>query len=221
MSKCVQQQSTPVDTSALLLTPLFSCWVRSVLALDLSFAAIIVAASPNAHRVLGEKMPCNRRAVRRGESVFIMEGGSASSFVPGSAKQYPVRCSGCDKVASSLRCPTCVKIGLPDSYWCGQDCFKSSWNAHKGTHAVYVEADGGWADRRFRDFPYTGKLRKGKEGPRRPVPASIPRPVYVNSLGGLDPRETDAKREKVIACNTAKEVAVPAVGGAMVIRHEP
>jgi hypothetical protein len=87
---------------------------------------------------------------------------------------------------------------MPDSYWCGQDCFKASWNAHKVFHANYVEGPAGvFSDRRFNGCNYTGKLRKGFEGPPRLVPAEIKRPVYVNTLRGTDPRETDAKREKV------------------------
>ncbi len=114
------------------------------------------------------------------------------------SKTYAVRCSGCIKGASSLRCPTCVKIGLPDSFWCSQECFKASWSSHKNCHANYAEsASGVWTDRRFHGYEYTGRLRKGMEGPRRLVPDAIPRPVYVNTIRGTDPRETDAKREKV------------------------
>ncbi len=51
---------------------------------------------------------------------------------------------------------------------------------------------------------YTGGTRKGKEGPPRVVPPEIKRPVYVAHPKGVDPRETDAKREKLIASNTAK-----------------
>ncbi len=57
-------------------------------------------------------------------------------------------------------------------------------------------------------FSYTGPLRKGLEGPSRLVPPEIKRPVYVTHPRGVDPRETDAKREKLIACNTAKEIAL-------------
>jgi hypothetical protein len=43
------------------------------------------------------------------------------------------------------------------------------------------------------------------------VPAEIKRPVYVSHPKGVDPRETDAKREKLIACNTAKVEAMRAL----------
>jgi hypothetical protein len=58
---------------------------------------------------------------------------------------------------------------------------------------------------------YTGPTRKGKEGPPRLVPAEIKRPVYVSHPKGVDPRETDAKREKLIACSTAKVGAMRAM----------
>jgi methionyl aminopeptidase len=46
------------------------------------------------------------------------------------------------------------------------------------------------------------------EGPRRLVPEDIPRPCYVSHPRGIDPRETDRKREKQIASNTAKEIEI-------------
>ena len=42
----------------------------------------------------------------------------------------PVRkCVGddCDNEAGSLQCPTCLKLGIKDSYFCSQDCFKRNW----------------------------------------------------------------------------------------------
>lgn len=85
-------------------------------------------------------------------------------------KVYPIRCSGCLNLASTLRCPTCVKIGIPGSYWCNQDCFKANWGEHKNIHAMYValESDPNtYIDKRFIGYGYTGRLRKGKEGPKR------------------------------------------------------
>lgn len=39
------------------------------------------------------------------------------------------RCLGadCEKDAGALQCPTCLKIGMKDSFFCSQDCFKKSW----------------------------------------------------------------------------------------------
>jgi len=39
------------------------------------------------------------------------------------------KCSGadCENDAGSLQCPTCLKVGMKDSYFCSQDCFKRNW----------------------------------------------------------------------------------------------
>lgn len=39
------------------------------------------------------------------------------------------KCAGgdCDNDAGSLQCPTCLKLGVKDSYFCSQDCFKRNW----------------------------------------------------------------------------------------------
>jgi methionyl aminopeptidase len=34
---------------------------------------------------------------------------------------------GCTHEAGSLQCPTCLKQGINDSYFCSQQCFKNSW----------------------------------------------------------------------------------------------
>eukprot|EP01042_Synura_sphagnicola_P025383 gene25383-32598_t len=41
---------------------------------------------------------------------------------------------GCGKLAH-MACPTCIKLGIPPSRFCGQECFKSSWEEHKKVHA--------------------------------------------------------------------------------------
>ena len=39
------------------------------------------------------------------------------------------KCMGddCNNDAGSLQCPTCLKLGIKDSYFCSQDCFKRNW----------------------------------------------------------------------------------------------
>ena len=39
------------------------------------------------------------------------------------------KCLGvdCENEAGSLQCPTCLKIGVTDSFFCSQDCFKKNW----------------------------------------------------------------------------------------------
>ncbi|KAH0478856.1 MAG: uncharacterized protein KVP18_003209 [Porospora cf. gigantea A] len=50
-------------------------------------------------------------------------------------------CRGCTKETSGdLRCPTCAKLDLPDAWFCGQECFKSSWVEHKIVHKKAQDA---------------------------------------------------------------------------------
>jgi len=44
-------------------------------------------------------------------------------------------CQKCKK-SSQMQCPTCLKLGLPPSYFCSQECFKSEWPEHKNEHNV-------------------------------------------------------------------------------------
>ncbi|KAL6863176.1 Methionine aminopeptidase 1 [Amphichorda felina] len=40
------------------------------------------------------------------------------------------KCLGvdCENDAGSLQCPTCLKLGIKDSFFCSQDCFKKNWH---------------------------------------------------------------------------------------------
>lgn len=35
--------------------------------------------------------------------------------------------SSCENPAGDLQCPTCLKLGIKDSFFCSQDCFKKNW----------------------------------------------------------------------------------------------
>lgn len=39
------------------------------------------------------------------------------------------KCLGvdCENDAGGLQCPTCLKLGVKDSFFCSQDCFKKNW----------------------------------------------------------------------------------------------
>jgi methionyl aminopeptidase len=39
------------------------------------------------------------------------------------------KCLGvdCENDASALQCPKCLSLGIKDSYFCSQDCFKKNW----------------------------------------------------------------------------------------------
>lgn len=41
----------------------------------------------------------------------------------------------CGKKAT-LQCPTCLKIGIQGSFFCGQECFKGYWKSHKIIHLL-------------------------------------------------------------------------------------
>jgi hypothetical protein len=33
----------------------------------------------------------------------------------------------CPNEAGTLQCPTCLKLGMKESFFCAQDCFKRNW----------------------------------------------------------------------------------------------
>lgn len=53
------------------------------------------------------------------------------SAIAGSKCETP----NCNKSAT-LQCPTCLKIGIQGSFFCGQECFKGYWKTHKIIHAL-------------------------------------------------------------------------------------
>jgi predicted RNA-binding Zn-ribbon protein involved in translation (DUF1610 family) len=69
----------------------------------------------------------------------------------------------CGKTAT-LACPTCIKIGIPPSRFCNQECFKSSWSLHKELHKAVKQArdevkmDPTAVPNEFYGFNFTGPL---------------------------------------------------------------
>ncbi|PMD52421.1 methionine aminopeptidase [Hyaloscypha bicolor E] len=144
------------------------------------------------------------------------------------------KCSGadCDNDAGSLQCPTCLKLGIKDSFFCSQDCFKRNWGTHKALHKSQSnflsnlfppnavskpDPDTGLYDP-FPTFPYTGSLRPVYPlSERREVPKTITHPDYwkdgiphsERTFGGrnkidiLDKAGQDAMRK---VCRLAREV---------------
>ncbi|XXH05394.1 COPII-coated vesicle protein [Hypoxylon texense] len=123
--------------------------------------------------------------------------------------------AGCENDASALQCPTCLKIGIKDSNFCSQDCFKKNWNEHKALHKV---AQGKTANgildhirtpkvvskpdpatgffNPFPSFAYTGPLRPVYPlSEKRTVPKSIPHPDYAET--GYPKSERFINRNKV------------------------
>lgn len=81
-------------------------------------------------------------------------------------KMSEFNCStpNCNKNAT-LACPTCIKLGIPPSRFCSQECFKSNWNEHKEIHKIVkqargddVKADPNAIPIEFNGFSFTGSL---------------------------------------------------------------
>ncbi|KXS09581.1 methionine aminopeptidase [Gonapodya prolifera JEL478] len=91
-----------------------------------------------------------------------------------------------------MKCPTCIKLKLVDSYFCTQQCFKDHWGSHKEKHVVVFDP---FANRP--DFKYTGKLTaRYPLSPRRKVPDHIPRPDW--SETGVPAAELALRETRVI-----------------------
>jgi methionyl aminopeptidase len=130
---------------------------------------------------------------------------------------------GCSKDAR-LQCPTCIKLGIPGSYFCSQDCFKSSWDTHKKLHKQAKEnaQQKNGPTESYNPWPgyaFTGKLRPLPVGPARTVPEHIPRPDYADHPEGYPASErairgstnietlSDEDQELLrIACKLGREV---------------
>ncbi|KAI1469804.1 methionine aminopeptidase [Daldinia caldariorum] len=105
---------------------------------------------------------------------------------------------GCENEAESLQCPTCLKLGIENSYFCSQDCFKSAWAEHKKTHKAFLNgsqnATGTYNP--FTSFYFTGPLRPVYPlSPRRQVPKTIRHPDYAKT--GIPTSELKLARNKI------------------------
>jgi len=119
-----------------------------------------------------------------------------------------MNCAGCSKSLSpegkQQKCPTCLKLSLPDSFFCSQECFKASWPIHKLIHIQpkkEVELPP-----KFEGFAFTGPLRPAIVSPYREVPEHIPKPAYAKT--GRDEGEKKARASSVITANSAKEIEI-------------
>ncbi|KAF9246547.1 methionine aminopeptidase [Melanogaster broomeanus] len=93
---------------------------------------------------------------------------------------------------SRLECPTCNKLGIRGSFFCGQECFKANYllqKTHKAIHDLaraYSQPHEQFipllSEGTFNPFPnynFSGTLRPVYPlSPKREVPAHIPRPDY-------------------------------------------
>eukprot|EP00002_Diphylleia_rotans_P037478 TRINITY_DN8374_c0_g1_i1.p1 TRINITY_DN8374_c0_g1~~TRINITY_DN8374_c0_g1_i1.p1 ORF type:complete len:382 (+),score=59.80 TRINITY_DN8374_c0_g1_i1:63-1208(+) len=119
----------------------------------------------------------------------------------------------CGKTAS-MKCPTCLKLGLPDAFFCSQECFKEEWAVHKNIHKIVSDAATSVATRgtdpacdpRFSGYRFSGKLRPGRVTPMRSVPANIERPDYADDSLPKSEMEERNKRSHVIETKTPEEI---------------
>jgi methionyl aminopeptidase len=113
------------------------------------------------------------------------------------------KCQKCDKV-STLRCPTCLKKGLPDAHFCSQECFKQSWQLHKLCHALTPKL----ADYNpWPTYPYTGELRPVYPlSPKRVVKPGIPMPDYATHPRGYAESEMSLRGSTKIKVLTSEEI---------------
>jgi methionyl aminopeptidase len=123
----------------------------------------------------------------------------------GVAEVYICSSPGCGKPAN-LACPSCVKLGRPPSRFCGQECFKASWNDHKAMHKVVK--DPSTMPRVFGGFHFTGPLRPFQQSKTRVVPDEIMRPDYADHPEGLSrAEEDDYKRGSPMRVYSAVDIA--------------
>ena len=120
---------------------------------------------------------------------------------------------GCDNPAK-LSCPTCIKLGAPPTRFCGQDCFKASWNSHKAVHSAIREArdaaiaaDPSSMPREFKNYMFSGSLRPWKVTEKSLIPADIEKPDYADHPDGRSQQEEVDKRNRdVIVQYTTEEI---------------
>ncbi|KAG6017107.1 hypothetical protein E4U43_002283 [Claviceps pusilla] len=144
------------------------------------------------------------------------------------------KCLGkdCKNDAGSLQCPTCLKLGVKDSFFCSQDCFKRNWGDHRSVHKSqsnilhHIKAPKKLSPdttvtsfyNPFPGFHFSGPLRPVYPlSEHRTVPKSIPHPVWWqdgnprysrsltnrNKIEVLDASGQEAMRK---SCRLAREV---------------
>ncbi|KAI7773034.1 methionine aminopeptidase 1 [Diaporthe eres] len=133
------------------------------------------------------------------------------------------KCLGveCANDAGALQCPTCLKLGKENSYFCSQDCFKRSWvcpptliphhrdprlmiplahqSQHKAIHKTSQSVSGtdsaGGFYNPFPNYTFTGSIRPVYPlSARRAVPESIGLPEYAKT--GIAKKEQRLNRTK-------------------------
>ncbi|TFK42611.1 peptidase M24, structural domain-containing protein [Crucibulum laeve] len=99
--------------------------------------------------------------------------------------EVPCQSSACPNgnPPSRLECPTCNKLGIRGSFFCGQECFKAGCKNHKVIHDL-VKSGGEQSGtyNPFANYAFTGTMRPVYPlSPKRAVPAHIPRPDHAET----------------------------------------
>lgn len=114
-------------------------------------------------------------------------------------------CEGCGLNEAGMQCPTCKKLGLPPSFFCGQTCFANTWATHKLKHTMTTDLPATIPTMTISDlnsFKFPGTLRPGKITPCRSIPPHIQRPDYASNNDGVSPsEESDRGNHKPIVYN--------------------
>jgi len=107
---------------------------------------------------------------------------------------------------STLSCPTCKKLGLPDSFFCTQDCFKSNWIVHKITHQTTTNPPSvpEKLPEHFAGYRFTGPLRPGIVSPMNSVPDHIQKPQYAST--GIPQKEKEVRGITQIEIKTPEQI---------------
>ncbi|KAI0306603.1 methionine aminopeptidase [Multifurca ochricompacta] len=122
---------------------------------------------------------------------------------------------------SRLECPTCQKLGIKGSFFCGQECFKAGF-IHEIAAPRQALSDGASVDKNgtfnpFLNFGFSGPLRPVYPlSPARVIPDHILRPDYAEDgipvsesrRAGQPPRvlSTEEQEKMRTVCRLAREV---------------
>lgn len=115
-------------------------------------------------------------------------------------------------LAAKLQCPTCVKLGIQNSYFCSQDCFKSSWKTHKLIHKLVENSENDKKSKSVENhnpwphYHFSGKLRPYPQTKKRTVLDHIARPEYADDEKGIPHMEQKAKLSSQIHVLSDEEI---------------